>query len=46
MPQKEVPCVDCAKEREFIEQAGDQVVVSCNPIPSKPGWCLIVWKPK
>ncbi len=46
MPQQEIPCSDCGPMKEEIEEAGDQVVVSCDPIPSKPGWCLIVWKRK
>jgi len=46
MPEKTIPCTDCAKEKKDIEEAGDQVVVSCEPIASKPGWCLIVWRPK
>lgn len=46
MPQKEIPCQDCDKEKERIEEAGDQEVVSCEPIPGRPGWCLIVWRRK
>ncbi|MBI3079687.1 MAG: hypothetical protein HYY85_22285 [Deltaproteobacteria bacterium] len=46
MPQKEIPCSDCEKEKERIEEAGDQIVISCDPIPGKPRWCLIVWRRK
>ncbi len=46
MPQKEIPCKDCDKEKTNIELTGDQEVTSCSPIPTKPGWCLIIWRRK
>ena len=44
MPEKEVPCEDCEKEKKKIEEAGDAKVLSCDPIPEKPGWCRLVWQ--
>lgn len=46
MPSKEIPCKDCAKEKKEIEDAGDRVVISCDPTPERPGWCVITWKYK
>lgn len=46
MPEKEIPCSDCEKEKKEIEEARDREVISCNPIPGKPEWCLIVWRYK
>ena len=44
MPEREVLCEDCEKEKEKIEERGDAKVVSCDPIPGKPGWCRLVWR--
>ena len=33
MPEKRIPCQDCQSEKERIEEAGDQEVLSCDPIP-------------
>ena len=44
MPDKKIPCKDCANETKKIEELGNAKVISCNPIPSEPGWCRIIWK--
>lgn len=44
MPQKVIPCEDCKNEKEKIEESGDAEVISCDPIPDKPGFCLIIWQ--
>lgn len=46
MPQKRIPCEDCDDETRKIEDAGDQEVISCKPIPGEDGWCMIVWRRK
>jgi hypothetical protein len=46
MPEKKIPCQDCESEKARIEAAGDQEVVSCDPIPGESGWCKIVWRRK
>lgn len=44
MPKMKIPCEDCEGEKERIEEAGDQEVISCGPIEEEPGWCEIVWR--
>ena len=44
MPEREIPCVECEAEKKRIEEAGDAIVIGCEPIPDKPEWCQITWK--
>lgn len=44
MPELKIPCQDCKKETESIEELGNAKVISCLPIPDEPGWCRIVWE--
>lgn len=44
MPEEDIPCGDCENKKENIEEAGDATVISCEPIPEKPGWCKIIWE--
>jgi hypothetical protein len=44
MPKMKIPCDDCESQKEQIEEAGDQEVVSCGPIDGELGWCEIVWR--
>lgn len=50
MPSTVIPCKDCAKIKEALENGGGVEVVSCEPLPEdadKPKAeqrCRIVWR--
>ena len=43
MASKRVPCSDCSAEREELEEMG-KIVLSCEPVEGRPGWCEITWR--
>ncbi len=46
MASKQIPCDKCDYEKQLIEEGGLNEVISCKPIPNKPGWCEIKWQRK
>ena len=52
MPSTVIPCKDCEKTKEALENGGGVVVVSCKPLPEDTGKpvgeqrCRITWKYK
>lgn len=42
MPQQQsIPCTDCDEKKREIEAPGVFKVLSCDPDPANPGWCII-----
>lgn len=42
--KQEIPCEQCATKKENIDGSGLYEFISCEPIATRPGWCLFVFK--
>ena len=44
MPQKRVLCDECEREKQLMEAAGCKKVLSCEPDPKDPKFCILVYQ--
>jgi hypothetical protein len=44
MPKQKIPCSECEARKAELEEAGDNVVIGCEPIEGDDGWCEIEWE--